>query len=88
MLGVSYIELVIVPVSHNEFLSELYDFHDGESGLAGDLETRTYKRTTYKLECRVLLCSRGNLLLVVILVVHWRLQVAWLATNCRSFSIP
>lgn len=45
MLGVSYIELVIVPVSHNEFLSKLYDFHDGESGLAGDLETRIHKRT-------------------------------------------
>lgn len=78
MLGVSYIELVIVPVSHNEFLSKLYDFHDGESGLAGDLETRIHKRTTYKLECRVLLCSRGNLLLVVVLillVVHWRLQL-------------
>lgn len=40
MLGVCYIELVIVPVSHNEFLSKLNDFHDGESGLAGDLVPR------------------------------------------------
>lgn len=35
MLGVCYIELVIVPVSHN--VSIIYDFHDGESGSVNDL---------------------------------------------------